>query len=202
LTHHAYRQRTLGSDGPHIPTYTGLDFHHDGLIQSRQTLLSIQARLSREALRPWPTGQSIPPSFFLGDLDGPLPLADNSYDAVFCHMVLGHFADPLSALREYFRILVPGGRLVVLSLQPTADLSTWYRHQLSRQAPATGSSSGALLRAFGEFHRSYLEGVVRRFTHRQMELLLGASGGRQPMVEPALSDQVHIATARKPNSTG
>lgn len=202
FTHHAYRQRTLGPDGPDIPAYAGLDFHRDGLIQSRQILLSIQARLSREASRPWLTGRSIQPSFFLGDLDGPLPLADNSYDAVFCHIVLGHFADPLSALRECVRILVPGGRLVVLGLQPAADLSTWYRHQLSRQASGTGPSSGGLLRAFGEFQRNYLEGSLRRFTDRQMELLLGASGGRQPMVESALSDQVHIATARKPNSTG
>lgn len=202
LTHRAYRRRTLGPAGSDGPAYTGLDFHFDGLNQSRQALLSIQAKLSHETARPWPADRSLQPSFFLGDLDGPLPLADNGYDAVFCHMVLGHFADPMSALRECLRVLVPGGRLVLLGLQPAADLSVWYRHQLSEYAPGAGPSSSALLRAFGEFQRGYLEGVLRRFTHRQMELLLEAAGGRLPTVESALAHHVHIATARKPNSTG
>lgn len=202
LTHHAYRQRTLGPAGLDGPAYTGLDFHCDGLIQSRQTLLSIQAKLSRESARPWPADRSLAPSFCLGDLGGPLPLSDNSYDAVFCHIVLGHFADPLSTLRECMRVLVPGGRLVLLCLQPAADLSAWYRHQLSGRAPGAGPSSSVLLRAFGEFQRSYLEGVLRRFTPRQVELLLETAGGRLPAVEPALAHHLHVATARKPNSTG
>jgi SAM-dependent methyltransferase len=202
LTHRAYRHRTLGTAGSGGPAYTSLDFHFDGLIQSRQTLLSIQAKLSRETIRSWPADQSLQPSFFLGDLDDPFPVADNSYDAVFCHIVLGHFANPLSAIRECMRVLIPGGRLVLLCLQPAADLSTWYRHQLSGHAPGAGPSSSALLRAFGEFHRGYLEGVLRRFTYRQVELLLEAAGGRLPAVESALTDHVHIASARKPNSTG
>jgi hypothetical protein len=33
-------------------------------------------------------------------------------------------------------------------------------------------------------------------------LLLEAVGGHPPAVESALAEQVHLATARKPNSTG
>jgi SAM-dependent methyltransferase len=38
-----------------------------------------------------------------------LPFADNSYDAVFAHMVLMHLRDPLAALQEMRRVLKPDG---------------------------------------------------------------------------------------------
>ncbi|MEX5213952.1 MAG: alpha/beta hydrolase [Nitrospiraceae bacterium] len=202
LTHHAFRHRTLGPTWPVSPAYTGLDFCIDGLIQSRRILLSILGNISHEAPRPWPTDRYRQPSFCLGDLDSPLPLADNSFDAVFCHIVLGHFADPLSAIRECLRVLLPGGRLVVWCLQPDADLRTWHQHQLSGSAPDAGPPSRELLHAYGEIQRSYLEGVLWRFTHRQVELLLETAGGCLPSVESALSHLLHVASAKKPNSTG
>lgn len=202
LTHHAFRHRTLGATWPVSPAYTGLDFCVDGLIQSRQILLSVLGNVSHEAPRPWPTDRYRQPSFCLGDLDGPLPLADNSFDAVFCHIVLGHFADPLSALRECLRVLLPGGRLVVLCLHPDANLFTWHQHQLSGYAPGAGPPSRELLHAYGEIQRSYLEGALWRFTHRQVELLLETAGGCLPSVESALSHLLHVAAAQKPNSTG
>ena len=38
-----------------------------------------------------------------------LPFFENSADAIFCHGVLIHMRDPVSALREMYRILSPGG---------------------------------------------------------------------------------------------
>ncbi|MED7949866.1 methyltransferase domain-containing protein [Streptomyces sp. BE303] len=47
------------------------------------------------------------------DLSGPLPLADDSVDAVVSYNVLECLADPAALLREVARVLRPGGRAVV-----------------------------------------------------------------------------------------
>jgi SAM-dependent methyltransferase len=47
------------------------------------------------------------------DLSKPLPYADGFFDAVWCSEVLEHLFDPLYALREFNRVLAPGGQLLV-----------------------------------------------------------------------------------------
>jgi SAM-dependent methyltransferase len=42
------------------------------------------------------------------------PLADDSYDAVVSSHVLEHFANPIGALREWLRVLRPGGWVVTV----------------------------------------------------------------------------------------
>jgi SAM-dependent methyltransferase len=45
--------------------------------------------------------------------DGTLPLPDESFDAVLSTQVLEHVADPAVYLRESFRLLRPGGRMLL-----------------------------------------------------------------------------------------
>jgi len=42
-----------------------------------------------------------------------LPVADRSFDVVLCNQVLEHADDPAQALRELFRAVAPGGRLLL-----------------------------------------------------------------------------------------
>lgn len=60
-----------------------------------------------------------------------LPFADNMFDRVFSHALLEHLAEPVRALREFFRVLKPGGQVGICSpdwggfllAPPSADLS-------------------------------------------------------------------------------
>lgn len=57
------------------------------------------------------------------DLEHPSPfLTDGTFDLVLCAMVLLHVRDWEPVLHEFYRVLTPGGVLVVSTIHPFADL--------------------------------------------------------------------------------
>jgi ubiquinone/menaquinone biosynthesis C-methylase UbiE/DNA-binding transcriptional ArsR family regulator len=82
----------------------GLDASHAMLSVARANLE--KAGLTRAELRQ-------------GDIYAP-PFARGSFDLVVIHQVLHYLDDPARALREAVRLLMPGGRLVVVDFAPHA----------------------------------------------------------------------------------
>ncbi len=58
------------------------------------------------------------------DLSEALPFADETFDVILCALVIHHLEDRAACLREFFRVLKPGGRAVVSTQHPTTD---WLR---------------------------------------------------------------------------
>src|SRR6476469_9610818 len=48
-----------------------------------------------------------------GDLDGRLPYDDRAFDDIVCVEGLEHIENPANAIREFARLLVSGGQLIV-----------------------------------------------------------------------------------------
>ncbi len=69
-----------------------------------------------------------------------IPLPDNSFDMVFCHQTFHHIADQESAIREFYRVLRPGG--VLLFAESTKRyIHSWmirylFRHPMEVQKTA------------------------------------------------------------------
>ena len=67
-----------------------------------------------------------------GDSVERLPFADASLDRINCSLVLSYLGNPLELLREFHRVLRPGGRIVMSSMLPDTDMSKIYQRLLRR----------------------------------------------------------------------
>lgn len=76
-----------------------------GIDINRHAIGAASARAAEEGV-----GELV--EFQVVDAAGPLPLDDASFDALFCNDAIDHLPDRESVLKEWFRVLRPGGRLL------------------------------------------------------------------------------------------
>lgn len=77
-----------------------------------------------------------------------LAFKDGAFDAALLSLVLGYLADPEALLEEVWRILRPGGRLVMSNLRRDADISKLakqLRHDIDALAPMISVAEKTLL---------------------------------------------------------
>jgi ubiquinone/menaquinone biosynthesis C-methylase UbiE len=60
-----------------------------------------------------------------GTLTGPLPLADEAFDLAVCALAFCHLPDLAAVCRELFRVVRPGGGLLVTDFHPDAQAFGW-----------------------------------------------------------------------------
>ncbi len=79
--------------------------------QSREMLAVAEQAARAEAL---------PIAFQVASLDEPLPFASGQFDFAICALVLSHVRDLAGAVREFGRVLQPGGHLLLTDFHPDA----------------------------------------------------------------------------------
>ncbi|MFT3685593.1 MAG: bifunctional demethylmenaquinone methyltransferase/2-methoxy-6-polyprenyl-1,4-benzoquinol methylase UbiE [Phycisphaerales bacterium] len=140
---------------------TGLDYTQEMLDVAKQKRTESAGPIAREI------------EYVRGDAQA-LPFADASFDAVSIAFGIRNVQDPAKAAREFFRVLKPGGRLLVLEFdRPRNPLIRWGNDLYTRRImPWTatliaGDRSGAY---------KYLPKSVETFLDRDAmrTMLLGA----------------------------
>jgi SAM-dependent methyltransferase len=174
-----------GGVARHLAARTGADVV--GIDVNRHAIAAAQRRAAA-AGRTAPAGAARV-EFRIADATAPLPFADASFDAVFCNDAINHFVDRPATLREWHRVLRPGGRclftdpVVVTGLVTNAELAV--RSSIGFFVFSAPGANEALLRDAGfrvERTVDATDGVVvtsRRWhdaRERRRELLVPIEG--------------------------
>lgn len=119
------------------------------------------------------------------DLSRPLPFADGTFDLVLSSLVMHYLADWHPTLREFHRVLVPGGRVVLSTHHPFMDQRI------------TGSDDYLGTFSFTEDWAEDGRTMRMRFWHRPLRAMLAAFTGSgftvddivEPDPRPEMADE-------------
>ena len=194
---YAARQNLASLAQPPALRYLGVDFVADALITARSTHEQIErefcglvdARIG---------GRLLMGKYVLADLDFGLPLKENSVGAICCNLVISYLQNPGRTIGDLVRLLKPGGRIVVTSLKPFADMSQVYRNFIKiAKCKSDIDEARKLLSNAGRIKVKEAHGVYEFFSEDALVKLLNIAGVSEIETFRSLGDQANVAVGVK-----
>lgn len=127
-----------------------------------------------------------------------LPFPDNHFDAVTVAFGVRNFENLEQGLKEMFRVLAPGGKLVILEFSKPrqAIFSKLYQWYMNKVTPGIGSMISRNREAY-----SYLNESVKAFPEgEQLRQILENNGYQATIVKPLSFCIATIYTGQKPKN--
>ena len=179
--------------------YVGVDFVQSAIRQARDLHSEIYGEFAPKV--EWVTHGTplIDFSYSVLDLNVSLPFKDKHFDKIVSNLVLSYVKDPQFTLGEMYRTLREGGRIVISSLKPNADLSQIYRNYISvsRSTQEMEQARMVLSNASLIKHKE-AEGFYQFFSEEQLGEFLQKAGCENITSWRSFGDQANIAVGAKP----
>ncbi len=177
--------------------YVGLDFVEDAILQARRS----HSQLENEFLgldAACPQRGLLKGGYSLADLDFALPLKEVSFEYVCCNLVISYLRNPMKSIRDLVSVLKPGGRIVVSSLKPFADLSQVYRNFIKIAKDKSDiEEARKLLSNAGRIKVKEAHGVYEFFSEATLTDLLQSAGLSEIETYRSLGNQANVAVGLK-----
>ncbi len=179
--------------------YVGIDVVHEALIRAQSQMTQAHRQQKRSSTSGLPAVQM---SWSQVDLQHALPFIDNQFDRIVSNLVLGYLSHPQDALRELFRVLAPGGRLVLTNLKPNGDFSGIYQNLVSHAGETDQKVEARnLLNNYGKIRQAEKEGQFRFFDQAEWMTCLDSIDGLYTGVYPTFANQAYLIVLEKPSAS-
>jgi SAM-dependent methyltransferase len=142
------------------------------------------AVLREAARRPRPPGRA---RLLRADLRRPLPFATASVDRVLCHNVLESLPEPDALVAEAWRVLRPGGRLVLSHSDYDTMVFASEDVALTRR----------LIRTYGDTQQDWMDAVDGTIGRRLVDIV-----GRSPLQVADVQARVNLSRSFRPGELG
>lgn len=178
--------------------YVGVDFIDEAIQQAGTTHGGIQREFKGRLGLGGDNADIVSCSYSILDLNRSLPFKGHCFHKICCNFVVSYLIDPLESLKELFRTLKTGGRMVVTSLKPYADLSQIYRDfiQVSRTEEEL-EQARLVLNNTGMIMHKEAEGYYQFFSEAELYNLLKEIGASNIQTFRAFGDQANVVLAEK-----
>lgn len=198
------QRRKQGFNAP--PLYVGIDLTEPGLRDAITKHAAAERVLgeSSNAL------DKIAPGFLYAqaDLDefalegnaaeGVLRFQENCFDKIACSLLLSYLKNPQRLLNTLYRLLRPGGKIVISSMKPFCDLSAIYRDFVEEKAAKEDiEAARGLLRAAGAIKIKQEQGYYDFFSDTELTSMLKQAGFQTIRCFSSLGNQAFVAAAAK-----
>ena len=183
--------------------YVGVDFSPSALHQAREATESALQHVDKLFSGRMSDATPIHRQWALSRSVEALPFANHSFDRIAANLSLTFARSPLHALRELFRILKPGGRLVISAFTDSGDVARLYRPSLPELGlDAFTGEARMTLNRMAQCCTALRIGQLHSFDEETLNSYLAQVTSAPPRLFRALSGQLLLAAAEKPDSAG
>ena len=177
--------------------YYGIDFVISALSEATLRLRQLAEEFKKKNWSGMET-TLVDSDFVLGDLDAQMPFRDNFFDQICCNLVLSYLEKPNIALKEMWRVLRPGGKMIVTSLKPGADLSEIYRNFISvAETPEELYEGRKLLSNAGMIKIKEVRGLYHFYTEKDLKEAVREAGFFRVRTFRSFGDQANAVVCSK-----
>lgn len=179
--------------------YVGIDVIPEALTRAKEAMSMMAFFSGRTANAPLP---GLRASWANLDLHHPLPFPDGSFDRILSNLVLGYIKKPEAALQELYRVLAPGGRMVISNLKPDGDFSGIYQRLVSQAHDQQERiQARELLNNYGKIRQAEKEGRFQFYNQAQWRHVLDALGQPHAQIYPTFANQAYLIIIEKPQAS-